>query len=39
MSNDTAGILIIAVVSGPALFLFVHGLEWLSGWIDRRWPD
>ena len=36
MSSDTIPILVIAVVSGPAVFLFVHALEWLTDWLDRR---
>lgn len=39
MSSETTQILIIAVASGPAVFLFVHALEWLTGWLDRRSPD
>lgn len=38
MSSETTEILLIAVASGPAVFVFVHALEWLSGWMDRRWP-
>jgi hypothetical protein len=39
MSRETTEILIIAVASGPAVFLFVHALEWLTDWLDRRSAD
>jgi hypothetical protein len=38
MSSETTQILVIAVASGPAVFVFVHALERLSAWMDRRWP-
>jgi hypothetical protein len=38
MSSETAQVVILAAASGPAVYLFVQALEWLWGWMDRRWP-